>query len=368
MSTSSTAAIRVTAAGPLRFLIRATVPYAGLAALIALFSLATLATSDLMGRPFDYGMAGRLSQLYSVMVPVFLGLLLVIAFVRMAVIEKPESPTRHLAGKIRSFVADPDRLIGMAIMSALIVIFMANFAFMKDAIPTLQPFSWDSAFHKMDRFLFAGTDPWRLTFALFGTPMATTAINAVYHAWVFVIYFFLLAAVCGVLEHRLKLIFLYAFVLTWVVGGVLLAIVFSSAGPGYFARLGLGADFEPQMELLRQFNEVLPVWSLTVQEMLWDSYSGNAGSISGISAMPSMHVASSVVVTLLAFRIHRNFGRAMLVFTAIMMVGSVHLGWHYAVDGVMGALVALGAWFAAERIAGLDISFQRKMLKRARLD
>lgn len=368
MSTSSTAALRDTVFGPFRFLIRAALPYAGLAALVALLSLATLATSALIDRPFDYGMARRLSQLYSVMMPVFLALLVVIAFVRMAVVEKPESPARHLATKIRSFFADPDRLVGMAVMSALIVIFMANFSFMKDAIPTLHPFSWDSAFQRLDRFLFAGTDPWHITFALFGTPMATTAITAVYHAWVFVIYFFLLAAVCGLIEKRLTLVFLYAFMITWTVGGVLLAIAFSSAGPVYFARLGLGADYEPQMELLRQFNEALPVWSLTVQEMLWDSYSGNSGVISGISAMPSMHVASSVVVTLLAFRIHRNFGRAMLVFTAIMIVGSVHLGWHYAVDGMLGALVAWGAWFAAERIAGLDVALQHKMLKRARLD
>src|SRR5690606_26295862 len=115
---------------------------------------------------------------------------------------------------------------------------------------------------------------------LFGTPFATTVINAIYHAWVFVIYMFLLTAVCGLLENRLKLVFLYAFMLTWMVGGVVLATLLSSAGPVYFARLGLGDNFEPQMLLLRQFNEVLPVWSLSVQEMLWQAYVSPPGLLS----------------------------------------------------------------------------------------
>lgn len=368
MPTSTATALRGVAASPFRFLGKSFIPYLGLAALIAMFSAATLATSAFLERPLDYGMAARLSQLYSVMVPVFLGLLLIGAFVRMALVEKPKSPSRHLAQKIRAFFGDADRLVGMAIMSFLVVLFMANFGFMKDSIPLLHPFSWDSAFHKLDRLLFAGTDPWRLTFAIFGTPLATTAINAVYHAWVFVIYLFLLAAVCSVLEKRTKIVFLYAFMFTWMIGGVLLAIVLSSAGPVYFARLGLGSDFEPLMTTLRQFNDVSPVWSLTVQEMLWDSYSGKTSMLSGISAMPSMHVASTTIVTLLAYRINRKFGHLMLVFTALIFIGSVHLGWHYAADGLLGILVAIASWHTAKWVATRDEAFQRWVLGRAEVD
>jgi hypothetical protein len=351
-----------------RFLARVLVSYAGLAALLIVFALATLATAMFLARPINYGMAQGLSALYSLMMPVFLLLLLVIAFVRMAVVERPGEPIRHFASTIRNFIVDPERVAGMAIMSVLVMFFMANFSIMKDTIPLLHPFSWDQTFQHWDRFLFGGLDAWELTFATFGTPAATTAINAAYNCWLFVIYMFLLGAVCGLLAKRLQLVFLYAFIFTWVVGGVVLAIVFSSAGPVYFARLGLGDDFEPQMQLLRQFNEVSPVWSLTVQELLWTAYSTDKGFISGISAMPSMHVASTVVVTMLAYRINRVFGHAMLAFSAVIFIGSVHLGWHYAVDGLLGAAIAVACWYAAERVAGLDLAFQRRVLGRLRAE
>ena len=38
-------------------------------------------------------------------------------------------------------------------------------------------------------------------------------------------------------------------------------------------------------------------------------------------------------------------------FAAVIMIGSVHLGWHYAVDGYLGAAVAWGAWRAGRRLS-----------------
>jgi membrane-associated phospholipid phosphatase len=84
--------------------------------------------------------------------------------------------------------------------------------------------------------------------------------------------------------------------------------------------------------------------------------------------MPSMHVASSIIVMLLAYRINRGLGHLMLAFTNVMMIGSVHLGWHYAVDGLFGAALALACWYAAERVAALDLAFQRRMLPRVGSD
>ena len=204
MLTSTANVARNASAAPLAFLAKSVVSHAGLAFFTALFAVATLATSALIDRPFHYGMAGRLSKLYSVMVPVFLAILLIGAFIRMASVERPASPARHFARKIRGFACDSERLVGMAIMSALLVWFMAGFAFMKESIPALQPFDWDSTFRDWDRMLFGGVDPWRLTFAVFGTPAATTLINAAYHAWVFVIYMTLLVPQVIILESFLS--------------------------------------------------------------------------------------------------------------------------------------------------------------------
>ncbi|MCZ6764391.1 MAG: PAP2 family protein, partial [Alphaproteobacteria bacterium] len=33
------------------------------------------------------------------------------------------------------------------------------------------------------------------------------------------------------------------------------------------------------------------------------------------------------------------------IYAAAIMIGSVHLAWHYAIDGYLGALMAWGIWW-----------------------
>jgi hypothetical protein len=63
-----------------------------------------------------------------------------------------------------------------------------------------------------------------------------------------------------------------------------------------------------------------------------------------------MHVAVSVLMTLYAYRHARWAGRIFLAFTTVIMIGSVALAWHYAVDGYVGAAVALACWQIARRM------------------
>jgi membrane-associated phospholipid phosphatase len=60
-----------------------------------------------------------------------------------------------------------------------------------------------------------------------------------------------------------------------------------------------------------------------------------------------MHVASSVLMAIVAFQFSRLLGMLMSFFAMGIMIGSVLLGWHYAVDGYAGALIAASCWGAA---------------------
>ena len=82
--------------------------------------------------------------------------------------------------------------------------------------------------------------------------------------------------------------------------------------------------------------------------MLWTQYVNAEAGFVGISAFPSMHNAVAALLALAAWRVSRPLGAAMTLFAVMILAGSVHLGWHYAVDGYAGILVAVVCW----RLAG----------------
>ena len=82
--------------------------------------------------------------------------------------------------------------------------------------------------------------------------------------------------------------------------------------------------------------------------MLLSSYiSASPGVGGGISAAPSMHVS---VATLNALFLSR-YGKAPSIlawgYCLVIFLGSVHLGWHYAVDGYIAFGMTLLIWKGA---------------------
>jgi hypothetical protein len=285
----------------------------------------------------------------------YLLMLLVGRALYIALVVRPARPAMRLIADIRA-VCSFERIAGGTLLLLIFMLFAAGFTVLKAAIPMLHPFSWDRTFLAWDLALHGGRFPYQILWPLLGNTAATTLVNFVYHAWLFVLYAIVFTEAFSTTRDRLRLRFFYAFVLTWSIGGNLLALIFSSAGPVYLERLGLGADYAPLMSALHAFHQIVPVWALRVQDALWSSYAGAGGGIVGISAMPSMHVASSVLLACYGFSRSRRLGWLLTAFTVTIAMGSVHLGWHYAVDGYIGAGVALACWWAAGRLAEFDRS------------
>jgi hypothetical protein len=142
--------------------------------------------------------------------------------------------------------------------------------------------------------------------------------------------------------------------LAWALIGNLAASLMSSAGPCYFGLVVDGPNpYAPLMAYLYGVADNLSVsafghelhvsfTALVLQDLLWQSQvSGDYGIAKGISAAPSMHIASTWIIWRLAWsmgRAARIFGSLFLLF---IFVGSIHLGWHYALDGY---LAIVGAW------------------------
>jgi hypothetical protein len=84
---------------------------------------------------------------------------------------------------------------------------------------------------------------------------------------------------------------------------------------------------------------------LRVQRTLWENFAtGQNMPFVGISAMPSVHVAVAVLFALLGWRISSWLGWIFSLYAGVILIGSVHLGWHYAVDGYLSIAGALAIW------------------------
>ena len=140
--------------------------------------------------------------------------------------------------------------------------------------------------------------------------------------------------------------FFLTFILSWALLGSLGGTLLSSTGPVFYGEVtGLPSPYVPLLDYLRSLNQTGDFSLIEVQDWLWQVYQGgDVAEFSGISAMPSMHVAMVTIFALLGWRVHWAIGTVLTLFAMIILVGSVHLAWHYAVDGYAGIIGACLIW------------------------
>jgi hypothetical protein len=105
------------------------------------------------------------------------------------------------------------------------------------------------------------------------------------------------------------------------------------------------APFGAQMAYLRGIGDGNPILSLRIRDKLWAAYvTGNAAGGSGISAMPSLHVAIATLCAISSWYVSWRIGVAMTLYAVVIFLGSIHLGWHYAVDGYVSIVAVAAIW------------------------
>ncbi len=274
---------------------------------------------------------------------------------------RPQHLIEHVIRAYREEFLTFERLANGFLLILLLPLFFSVFTSFKIMVPRFNPFSWDQTFADWDRWLHGGVDPWRLLHGVFGFPEATVLINVVYHLWLFVLYAMLFWQAFSVANPKLRMQFLITTVLTWSLLGSLAATLFSSAGPCYFGLVtGLPDPFAPLMAYLQETSVNYPVPVLDVQALLWEDYlAGGIAQARGISAMPSMHVSSAFLFTLVGWRVDRRLGTLLTVFLLFIHIGSVHLGWHYAIDGYAAIPATWLLWYLTGKFLDLDPMFRR---------
>jgi len=266
------------------------------------------------------------------------------------VVRRPKRLLHYLGTNLRAYVTLHRLLYALPVL-LMVPLFAYSFTIVKASIPLFHPFDWDIRLSALDAQLHGGTQPWALLQPLLGYPLVTSILNFNYHMWFFLMFGSIYWFAFSVERAQLRMQYLLSFMAVWILMGNVGALLMSSAGPCYFGRItGVADPYAPLMQYLQAANQSAPVWALNVQDLLWNSYQGKLEGVSlGISAMPSLHVASSVQLAMLGRRLNRKLGIAMTVWAVLIMIGSVHLGWHYAVDGYIGAASGYLVWKLVER-------------------
>ncbi len=220
----------------------------------------------------------------------------------------------------------------------------------KQLLGVVNPYSWDTRLAVIDRAIH-GADPWRLTHSVFGSPRATLAIDWIYWLW----YPFLWAAFSWMAwTHRrlLRRRVLLTWALMWIVLGTVVAHSMASGGPIFYGRLVAGPDpFAELAQRLEAIGSSYPLHALPLQRGVWANTEAGGGAYwIAMSAMPSLHVAAPAVFALAATQVSRWLGWALWLFVALTFVGSIHLGWHYAVDGEVAIVGVIACWWVVGRI------------------
>jgi PAP2 superfamily len=319
--------------------------------------LSALLEALLLDLPLDFGMVLIFSG------PVLIVLLLMVLLglgletIRLARARYEGALLPALWSKLRDDYLAPRRVSNAFHAVIFMTLYMVGYTFIKKAIPTAHPFAWDQTFMQWDNALHFGTHPYQWLAPLLNVQWVTSLLNWNYNIWFFVMFTLWFWQGFSATDRKLRQHFLLGFTLTWFVGTCGLGTIFSSVGPCFYGRLLPGEvdPYAPLMAWLTHVNQTHSVFALNVMDELWKNYESGQGLVNGISAMPSMHVGTSILFAILGFASgHRWLGWLLTFFASLIVIGSVHLGWHYAIDGYLGAAVAAFGWWFSGKLVDWD--------------
>jgi membrane-associated phospholipid phosphatase len=128
-----------------------------------------------------------------------------------------------------------------------------------------------------------------------------------------------------------RYVLLFVGVLT---AGLAICFIFPAAPPWAASLTG---HLDPTYKVVTQVGSELNV-------NLYQYFDSQIRSSNPVAAMPSVHMAISMIVLLIAFRINWLLGGLAVAYNAAMAFSLVYLGEHYVLDILAGALLAVAVY------------------------
>lgn len=242
-------------------------------------------------------------------------------------------------------------LLRLGVTIALIAAFHAVFPVWKDRIPTLMGQVYDLQLVQVERWLHGGKLPTELLAPLTTSEWIVRLLDLLYVFPWFPLTFFVPVVLAWAPSSPYRNHCLLSFLATWILLGSLLATAGASLGPCYleYITTDIPDAYASLADRLDGWHARFPLFAVRAQRLLVEQ-SGKGAFGGGISAFPSLHVAIATWFALAARGWRPKVSRALWCYAFLVLLGSVVLNWHYAIDGYTGMLGAVLIWIATGRL------------------
>jgi PAP2 superfamily len=265
--------------------------------------------------------------------------LLIVGLLLAALINAPRTPLKFMRAKLN------DRGMGALLIFTVLVFTASAFTTLKHEYSLFVSFFADPILADIDAAIHFG-DPWRHARSV--TPAALdTILYSLYSQLWFVQIAGVILYASFIANRGQREAYFASFVMSVILLSSIVRLIGSSGGPVFYDRLMGGTRFADLIAALQ--NSTAGPRTLKLTDYLYTSYSTERSVLgTGISAMPSLHVALAFLNALFLTTRNKIVGKLAWLYFAIIMFGSVYFGWHYAVDGYVSIAVVAVIWHYAK--------------------
>jgi hypothetical protein len=226
------------------------------------------------------------------------------------------------------------------------MVFLAEcYGWVKLLVPVLHPVLYDSTLYRIDQTLCFGISPSIFFLQLFSNHTFLRFIDQAYANFFIGGMMFAIAFFFSMPRSRVRIAFITSSVVMWMVGAWLYMLI-PSLGPAYrfpdiwfpFVK-DLPRTQWSQSMLMRNYQSVIRL-----------AHGGPPVNILlsfGIAAFPSLHVGTQTQIALWMRRWWRPGAIIFALAAFFVFIGSMITGWHYLIDGIAGAALAVASYAVA---------------------